>query len=67
VKGRPAETSSAAGSLALVLAVVLGVRSPTTLAAIGVVIGLIPAAVTLLVVHGGIRGVLRLIWRGRGA
>lgn len=28
-------------------------------------IGYLPAAVTFLVTHGGLRGVVRLVWRGQ--
>lgn len=65
MKGRPAETTSAAGAVAVLLAVILGLESVKLVAALTVVVGFIPALVTLLVVNGGIKGVLRMIWQGR--
>lgn len=65
MKGRPAETGGAFGSIALLLALVLGVDDDTVIAAIGVAVGLVPAVITLLVANGGIRGVIRVLWRGR--
>lgn len=43
---RPAETGSAAGSVGLLIGRLLGVTDPDTLAALGVVVGLTPAAIT---------------------
>lgn len=65
MKSRPAESASGAGALALLISYVAGVKDPEALLALGVGLGLIPAAVTLLVVNGGLRGVGRLFWRGR--
>lgn len=65
VRKHPAETSSGAGAVALVVAYLLGVDDPEALVALGAALGLIPAAVTLLVANGGVRGVARLLWRGR--
>ena len=47
---RPAETSAVAGAIALLIAWIAGVDDVGVIAAIGVVIGFIPAAVTWLVV-----------------
>lgn len=66
MRGRPAETGGAVGAVSLLLGVVLGIRDAATLAAWGTVVGLLPAAITLLVANGGVRGVLRLLWQGRG-
>lgn len=64
MRGRPAEVTGATGAVALLLAAVLGVESETVIVALGVAAGLLPGLVTLLVAHGGVRGVLRLVWRG---
>lgn len=66
MRGRPAETGGAVGSIALLVSLVAGVDDPEVIAGVGIVAGLVPAAITLLVVNGGIRGVFRLLWRGRG-
>jgi hypothetical protein len=47
---RPAETTAAASSVALLICWAAGVDDPAVLAAIGIVIGFIPSAVTWLVV-----------------
>ncbi|WP_210492278.1 hypothetical protein [Patulibacter sp. SYSU D01012] len=60
---RPAETSGVGGGVATILAYVLG-ASPEVIAALGVIAGALPAVVTWLVAHGGIRGTLRALWRG---
>lgn len=62
---RPAETTAAGGSIALLAGVVLGVDDPETIALIGAAIGLLPAMVTTLVNAGGVRGALRSLWKGR--
>jgi energy-converting hydrogenase Eha subunit A len=49
ISSRPAETGGAAGAVAIIVARVLGVEDPTTIAAIGVVVGFVPAAVTFCV------------------
>lgn len=64
MRSRPAETTGGLGALATAIAVALG-ASTAVVAAAGIAAGLLPAAVTLLVVHGGVRGVLRALWRGR--
>lgn len=65
MRGRPAESTAGVGSIGLLIAVVLGVDDPNVIAVLGAAVGLIPAAVTLLVSGGGIRGVLGSLWRGR--
>ena len=67
MKGRPAEALAGTSSIALLIAYVLGVDDPQLVVVLGAAVGLVPAAVTLLVANGGIRGVLRTIWHGRGA
>lgn len=61
MKSRPAETAGAiAGTGAIGAAIVAG-----NWLAVGVgAIGYVPAVVTFLVTHGGIRGVLKTIWGG---
>ncbi len=49
VQKRPAETTGAAGSVALLLGRALGIKDPDTLVAIGAVVGILPAAITWLV------------------
>lgn len=65
MKGRPAESTAGVGAVALLIAYVLGVNDPQIVACLGAVLGLVPAAVTLLVANGGVRGVLRTVWRGK--
>lgn len=65
MKGRPAESLAGTGSIALLIAYVLGVTDPQVVACLGAAVGLMPAAVTLLASNGGIRGVLAKLWRGR--
>lgn len=66
MQGRPAESLTGTGAIALLAAVLLGATNdPNTIACLGAVLGLVPAAVTLLVSGGGVRGVLGSIWRGR--
>jgi hypothetical protein len=62
---RPAEKVSASGSLALLVGYAAGIRDAEALVAVGVVLGLVPAAVTLLVSSGGVRGVAARLWRGK--
>ncbi len=61
---RPAETGGGLGSAATFVAYALGF-SVETVAAVGVIAGLLPSAITLLVDHGGVRGVLRTLLNGR--
>lgn len=63
---RPAETAGFAGAIAAVVARLAGVDDVDTITYLAVVIGVVPAAVTLLVSNGGLSGVVRLLWRGRG-
>ena len=49
MRRRPAETSTAAGALAVLVGYVLGIRDPEVLVALTVVLGTVPAAVTWLV------------------
>ena len=49
-KERPAETTAVAAAIALLIAWLAGVDDPGVIAAIGIVVGFIPAAVTWLVV-----------------
>ena len=65
MKRRPAETAGVGGGLAVAVALLLGLDDPEVLAAAAVLIGAVPAVVTLLVANGGARGVLRTLWRGR--
>lgn len=65
MRGRPAETLTGAGALGSVLAIVLGVHDPQQIACMVAGLGLVPAGVTLYVDSGGLRGVLRKLWRGR--
>lgn len=62
---RPAETTTAGGAVALLAALVLGLPAETA-AAVGVALGFVPAVVTFIVNHGGIRGLARKLWQGRG-
>lgn len=62
MKSRPAETAgiiAGTGGLAAAIAA-------SNWLAIGVAcVGYVPAAVTFLVNHGGVRGTLRLLWGGK--
>ncbi len=48
-KSRPAETAGLAGAVAVLVAWAAGVDQPAVIAAIGVVVGALPAAVTWVV------------------
>lgn len=61
---RPAETAGAGAAVATLLALALGLRDPEIIAALIAIVGLVPAGVTLLVANGGVRGVVRKLWRG---
>lgn len=63
--GRPAEAITGTAALGALLALQLGVTSPDAQAAMIAGLGLVPASVTLLVTNGGVRGVLRKLWRGQ--
>jgi hypothetical protein len=61
---RPAEAAGAgAGGLAAILIATLGLSAGAA-AAVAAVAGIVPAAVTWLVHHGGLRGAIRSLWRG---
>jgi hypothetical protein len=64
VKTRPAETSTAAGAIALLVGLVAGLDGEAVAIA-GIALGFLPAAVTALVNAGGIRGFARKLWSGR--
>jgi len=46
---RPAETGGIAGGVAILIGHILGINDPGTLAAMAVVIGFVPAAITWIV------------------
>lgn len=62
---RPAETAGVGGVAVGGLAYLLGVPIETAAAILGVA-GLAPAVVTWIVNRGGVRGVARMFWAGRG-
>lgn len=63
-RSRPAETTGGLAAIATAVTALAG--APTgVVAVVGTAAGLLPAAVTLLVTNGGIRGVLRTLWHGR--
>jgi hypothetical protein len=49
LKQRPAESGGAAGSAALLLCRIFGVKDPDVLVAVGALIGVLPAAITYIV------------------
>lgn len=61
---RPAETGGGLGSAAVAVAYAAGC-SADTIAVVGIVAGLAPSAVSWVVDHGGVRGVVRLVLDGR--
>lgn len=65
MKGRPSESLTATAAIGSLLAVILGVNDPQTIAAMVAGLGVLPAAITLVVDAGGLRGVLRKLWRGK--
>jgi hypothetical protein len=65
MRGRPAETLTGTAALGSLLAIVLGVHDTETIAAMITGLGLLPAAVSLYLDAGGLRGLLRKAWRGR--
>lgn len=67
MKGRPAETASVTAAIGGLLAVIFGITDPATLSAILAGVGLLPGVVSMTVDAGGVRGVLRKLWRGRAA
>lgn len=62
MKARPAET---AGAAAGTVGLAAGIATHDWLAVGVACIGYVPAIVTWLVNHGGIRGALGALWRGR--
>lgn len=64
MKGRPAESITGATAIGMLMAIILGVNDEDTMTAMIGALGLAPAAVTLIVSHGGLRGVVRIFWRG---
>jgi energy-converting hydrogenase Eha subunit A len=64
MRRRPAETTGAAGGLVAVVAALVGLPVEVV-AALAAVAGALPAVVTWVVERGGVRGVARLVWRGR--
>jgi hypothetical protein len=51
ISSRPAETSGLAAAFAVLIGYVLGIDDPAVIAALAVAVGVIPAAVTWLVVR----------------
>jgi hypothetical protein len=60
---RPAEAAGATGGVVAVVAAALGADTPVV-AALAAAAGALPAIVTFIVTRGGIRGTVRLLWRG---
>jgi len=61
---RPAETATAsAGAVALLVAVWEG----NALATVVALLGILPAIVTFVVTHGGLKGCALTLWRGMRA
>jgi hypothetical protein len=65
MKSRPAESVTGVTALGMLLALILGVDDPTIVGVMVGVLGLLPAAVTLLVANGGVIGVVKLLVLGR--
>ena len=60
-RNRPAEPATAtAGAVALLTAVWVG----NGLAAATALVGILPALVTFVVTHGGLKGCALILWRG---
>lgn len=62
VQARPAETAGATVGFG---GIVAGIAAHNPLAAALAASGLVPGAVTFVVAHGGVRGVLGALWRGQ--
>ena len=62
VTDRPAESAGAASA---VVALAAAIAAGNELAAVAALVGLVPAAVTFAVNHGGVRGLARALWRGK--
>ena len=63
--GRPAEKAGGLGALASAVSLAAG-WPVEVVAACGIAAGLLPGLVTYIVDHGGLRGVIRSLWWGRG-
>jgi len=61
---RPAEHAAVGGGLATVLAATLGADTGTV-ATVAALSSILPHAVTYILTHGGIKGVVSSLWRGR--
>jgi hypothetical protein len=61
---RPAETAGGLGAVVTALAALLG-ASTETVAAVGVIAGVLPGGVTWVVSNGGVAGLWWRFWRGR--
>lgn len=65
---KPAVATGASGAVALVIVRLAGVEDPDLLVSFGVILGLVPSAVSLIVRNGGIVGsVKRVIFGKQGA
>lgn len=64
VQLRPAETGGGLGAAATFVAYAAGC-SVETVAAVGVIAGLVPSVVSFVVDNGGVRGVVNLVLNGR--
>lgn len=64
MRRRPAETGGLSAGLAVLIGRLAGLQDPDLLAALALVVGAVPAGITLLVINGGIRGALRRLWKG---
>ncbi len=66
MRARPAETAGGLAGVATAVAALLG-ASTEAVAIVGTVAGFAPGLVTWLVGHGGVRGAVGALWRGRRA
>jgi hypothetical protein len=65
-RAHPAESVGLLGSLAIALAHgPFHIDDPTTLVYIGAAAGGVPAIITFVVTHKGLRGVLTAFWTGK--
>lgn len=60
-KGRPAETITGVGGLGAIVAGVVAHQWPVVVTGC---LGFVPGAVTFVVTHGGLKGMLNSIWKG---
>lgn len=65
MKGRPAESITGAAAIGVLLSVIFGIKDVQTISAMVAGLGLLPAAVSLVVSNGGLIGIGRLVLRGR--